>query len=149
MKFARVGGLSPVNQKGNYGRDTYHAAPAKFGTYAFIYPYIELFLVLWNGKNKNELKHNGIRYFEYDGPLWTYLDCVATLNRGGWRLTDTGTLEKAVKKEYASRVKQRKTMFLDFMKEEERKNLPSWYFGNNNARNISWDHLEVFIPKKI
>jgi hypothetical protein len=44
VRFVRYGGLSPVKQKG-YGSDTYHAPPARKGIYAFVFPYIEKFLI--------------------------------------------------------------------------------------------------------
>lgn len=46
IKFARVGGLSPVKQKGyNKGEETFHSPPCKKGIYAFVHPYYEPFLL--------------------------------------------------------------------------------------------------------
>jgi hypothetical protein len=44
IKFARWGGLSPVKQAG-YGGTTFHSPPARKGIYAFVWPYIEKFLL--------------------------------------------------------------------------------------------------------
>lgn len=46
LKFARYGGLSSVNQEG-YDRNTedFHGPPAKRGFYAFVWPFIEQFLL--------------------------------------------------------------------------------------------------------
>lgn len=46
LKFARYGGLSSVNQEGyNSNIGSFHSPPAKRGFYAFVWPYIELFLL--------------------------------------------------------------------------------------------------------
>lgn len=44
IKFVRFGGLSPVIQEG-YGKDSYHAPPARKGFYAFPESTIERFLL--------------------------------------------------------------------------------------------------------
>ena len=46
LKFVRFGGLSSINQLG-YETNTpdFHAPPAKRGFYAFVWPYVELFLL--------------------------------------------------------------------------------------------------------
>lgn len=46
VRFARVGGLSSVKQKG-YSPEmkSYHSPPARKGIYAFIYPYMDWFLL--------------------------------------------------------------------------------------------------------
>ena len=48
IKFARVGGLSPVIQEGytvDSDRKTFHSPPARKGFYAFTHPYFEPFLL--------------------------------------------------------------------------------------------------------
>jgi len=46
IKFARYGGLSPVKQTAYPpSEDSFHEAPAKRGFYAFVWPYIEKFLL--------------------------------------------------------------------------------------------------------
>ena len=51
LTFVRYGGLSPVKQKKERGEpENYHYPPANRGIYAFVWPYIELFLVGTGGK---------------------------------------------------------------------------------------------------
>jgi len=46
IEFARAGGLSPVKQEGyNPAMPTMHSPPARKGVYAFVWPYIETFLL--------------------------------------------------------------------------------------------------------
>ena len=46
IQFVRFGGLSSVKQKGyNPSMPTYHAPPARRGIYAFVWPYIDVFLL--------------------------------------------------------------------------------------------------------
>ncbi len=46
LKFARYGGLSSVNQKGyDPNDDDFHAPPASRGFYAFVWPFVEQFLL--------------------------------------------------------------------------------------------------------
>jgi hypothetical protein len=103
MKFMRVGGLSSIRQKGNYGRDTFHSAPARKGIYAFIWPYYEPFLALWSDRNVAEYKNNGIRTFEYTGMVWThYIDLAKSSNIvGSWVKVHTSELETIVRKQKA------------------------------------------------
>lgn len=45
VKFMRFGGLSPVPQKGYNKTNTFHSPPARKGIYAFLWPYIDRFLI--------------------------------------------------------------------------------------------------------
>ena len=46
MKFVRYGGLSSVRQRGYDANSTgFHSPPARRGIYAFIWPYVEWFLL--------------------------------------------------------------------------------------------------------
>lgn len=46
LKFARYGGLSSVNQTGyDPHTDDFHSPPARRGFYAFVWPFIEVFLL--------------------------------------------------------------------------------------------------------
>jgi len=54
MKFIRIGGLSPVKQKGNYGEDGFHNAPAKRGIYAFPFGVFEPYLLTGSFEDKWE-----------------------------------------------------------------------------------------------
>lgn len=64
VKFARFGGLSSVKQKGyDASMPTFHSPPARKGIYAFIYPYIEMFLL--SGKQSSiESKHSKFEYIK-------------------------------------------------------------------------------------
>lgn len=103
MKFIRIGGLSPVKQKGNYGKDGFHNAPARRGIYAFPFGVFEPFLLTgrhdkWevikedvgntvDAKYRNKkyylrfkedkifpMKPKKPRRFYYNGPIWCHLD---------------------------------------------------------------------------
>jgi hypothetical protein len=54
LRFVRYGGLSPVKQLG-FGKDTFHAPPARRGIYAFPWPYIERFLLTVDDMATGEL----------------------------------------------------------------------------------------------
>lgn len=95
VTLARVGGLSPVRQ-------TNDAAPVKHGVWAFIWPYIDPFLLTSTGPEglrrsdakrsirSTQLKREGLRKFEHRGELWTLLPIPTSVIRGRWRRT-TGT----------------------------------------------------------
>lgn len=80
MKFIRFGGLSPVNHKKFYKIDSYHSPPCKRGVYAFIYPYVEDFLISWKISNHDEswrARYNKFyrankKIFEYKGNVWVH-----------------------------------------------------------------------------
>jgi len=89
IKFTRIGGLSPVVQKG-YTTDPekrgYHTPPARKGLYAFIHPHFEGFLLggTWSklGKNNAHEKFeyvkdkdgNKIKYYKDDYPMEKVLE---------------------------------------------------------------------------
>lgn len=140
MKFARCGGLSAVKQT-HYKSipETFHSPPTRRGTYAFIWPYYELFLVMWNERNKKEMETNGFRIFNYDGPIWCHLaETKSSIMKGGWYKTDTETLEKALKKAINSDRQQlhRDKFFQVWQSTRGKFNPYKW---------ITKDHLEVFI----
>lgn len=57
MKFVRYGGLSSVRQRGYETQATgFHSPPARRGIYAFIWPYVERFLL--NGYEMDPYKPN-------------------------------------------------------------------------------------------
>lgn len=62
ISLCRYGGLNIVKQRGNYGNDTFHSAPERYGFYAFPYSFVEMFLV---GSTKTkEVKKIRIRSLE-------------------------------------------------------------------------------------
>ena len=165
IKFCRWGGLSPVKQKG-YNRDmpTFHSPPCRKGFYAFLWPYIDLFLLgsndvfknnhKWTGKitytkesflgEEYDLEHVALqkpRIFKHHGYIWHHLG--KHLNRkdikkkrGSWVKTSYHKYCLAVKKEL----------------HEMRKSRCIWWgnlkgFPNNPATGYGVDHLEVFIER--
>ncbi len=156
LSLVRYGGLNLVKQKGNYGNDTYHSAPEKYGFYAFIYPYIELFLI---GSTKvNEFKASVRKEFNaVDGLIWSHIKPVNSSDiiqvHNSWYKTTVEVLKKSIAKEYAesSSLLQAYNFFQDIDKripfnpnkspdelKIQRINPYSW---------CSTDYLEVFICK--
>lgn len=74
LKFARVGGLSPVTYKLPKGKEpNFHfPPPRKKGIYAFVYPYMEPYLWAWSKDNVLDFKDKGYRVFQYEGYLWCH-----------------------------------------------------------------------------
>lgn len=72
VSLVRWGGLTMVKQKGNYGRDTFHAAPERYGFYAFLFPFIDLFLI--SSTKKTEF-NAGVRkeFHAISGVIWTHI----------------------------------------------------------------------------
>lgn len=152
VALVRYGGLNMVKQKGNYGNKTYHSAPERFGFYAFIFPYIELFLI--GSTKQNEFKA-GVRkeFHAIDGEIWTHLkpsnrkDIIAEHN--SWYKVHVSVLNKTIRQVYANDSTNIQTRYY-FMDEEKR--IP---FNSetpfpkikriNPYSNSSTDHMEVFV----
>lgn len=160
IKFCRYGGLSPVIQKGykeTKDDPTFHSPPARRGIYAFVWPYIEVFLLTNSfGEIKwiksDELNEYGDpleklikpRIFVYTGELWHHLEkwCHGgdiIKKHGGWVKTTFEVYVEALRKEFHS------------LKEGG-----CWYMGendkpfkkiNNPTTYTCKDHLEVFIER--
>lgn len=106
LTFCRVGGLSPVKQKKN------KSVPTRYGLYAFVYPYIELFFLSATNDNgiatekerqrKNtryyQFLREGYRKFEHVGYLWTRIYIPGAKIKNGWCYTDTETLKSMMPK---------------------------------------------------
>ena len=160
IKFCRYGGLSPVIQRGykeTKDEPTFHSPPARKGVYAFVYPYIEVFLLGGFGENKYvetdekdeygdpKLKLIKPRIFEYEGELWHHLgkhchgsDIIQRHNE--WYKTTFDVYVEALRKEFHE-LRIEEEMFLrHFNKSEQIK-------SNNPTRFMSKDHLEVFIER--
>lgn len=104
VSLVRWGGLTMVRQKGNYGRDTSHAAPERYGFYAFIFPFIELFLI--SSTKKTEFNARVRKEFHAtDGYIWTHIkpyDATMIVDvRGDWFKVHVFNLNKIVKKAFA------------------------------------------------
>ena len=101
LKLARYGGLSHIKQKHfttNEEEMGYHGAPERKGFYAFLYPYIEWFLLggtekikdIENPKNKRQILVHKYRIFKVNGYVWTHLtipkefQAFIVQERGSW-----------------------------------------------------------------
>lgn len=104
VSLVRWGGLTMVRQKGNYGRDTFHAAPERYGFYAFLFPFIDLFLISSTKKTEFDA---GVRkeFHAVDGVIWTHLkpsDSSLILDvQGNWYKVNVSVLNKMVQKAFA------------------------------------------------
>lgn len=160
IRFCRWGGLSSVNQKGyNPSMPTFHSPPCRRGIYAFVWPYIDLFLLTGGFDNNHKWNKEGTedsclqkpRIFDYNGELWHHLGehlsptkhlCV----KGSWYKTSFNDYIKALRKCFHSMVS------INFncdriLKNPEKKNWCVWYMTNNPTIGYTKDELEVFIEK--
>tara|TARA_Y100001960_G_scaffold331745_1_gene429766 strand:+ start:1342 stop:1857 length:516 start_codon:yes stop_codon:yes gene_type:complete len=118
VTLARYGGIGKVvKQKGNYSSNeddmTFHQAPERYGYYAFIFPYIELFLlgspVNKAGKEDEQPGRSRGRFvekkakiykkfFATDGTLWTHMEPkkrhMVIAERGGWYKVNVSDLHR-------------------------------------------------------
>ena len=142
VTFIRYGGLSAVRQKG-FGKDSYHAPPTRKGFYAFVWPYIETFLLSGYTENQNKVRkqnsEEGIwklhhpRKFDYTGMLWHHLDTKFAIRaKGSWVLTSYDDYCEALDTE----LHKLKKASLD----------KGVIIRSGNTGYFSKDHLEVFIP---
>lgn len=152
VALVRYGGLNLVKQKGNFGRDTYHSAPERFGYYAFIFPYIELFLI---GSTKTVEFKAGVRkkFHAVDGYIWTHFkpedpkDIIAVHN--SWYKVPVSVMNKLIRKTYAEDCAMMQTYY--HFKDHE-KRIP-WNEGADDPKvhrinpysYASTDHMEVFV----
>lgn len=137
--LSRYGGLTLVNQKGNYGRDTFHAAPERYGFYAFIYPYVEMFLAM--STKRKEVNEGTYKKFKaIDGFIWIHLEPKRKSEivemKNSWYKIHVSSLPGAIAKVYAK----------DSAEMGE-------IWGNNIGRLnpysiTSKDHLEVFVCRE-
>lgn len=104
VSLVRWGGLTMVRQKGNYGRETFHTAPERYGFYAFIFPFIELFLISSTKKTEFDA---GVRkeFHAIDGYIWTHLKpydaSMIVAVQGDWFKVHVSNLNKMVQKAFA------------------------------------------------
>ena len=152
--LARYGGLSPVKQTHYQKKEeemNFHSPPEKYGFYAFIFPYIDWFLLsgtdkLKEGKFKNKRKRLTQKYrkFQVSGPIWTHMDIPPKLNafildkKGYWTKIDFIYLEEILK--YNKKEEKKYLFSLSGVK----KNIP---LSCNVYNFINTDHLEIFVPK--
>lgn len=148
IRLIRVGGLSPVSQ-------TNKKAPERRGLWAFVYPYVEPFLLgstddrgvtRVEGEKERpsryELMKRGVmrpRVFEYEGYLWTYWDAArhAILSRGDWHLVHSRDYVDVVRRGLAA---QQVTGLVGSVAYE--------VTHLRGRRSYSADHMEVFVPAR-
>ena len=144
IRLIRAGGLSPVKQKNN------PRAPEKWGVWAFIWPYSEMFLLgstcpegICSGEPKSryhQLKREGWRKFIHHGDVYTHIPVPGAPIVGEWYKTDGSTLDAYMTKHYANTMKLMRQWERDF-----------GYTGPVTDRNpwslFSKDEFEVFVPR--
>ena len=150
LTLARYGGLSPVKQK-HYQKNekdmNYHTAPEKYGIYAFLWPYIDWFLLsgdtgkmrnIENPKNKFDLLTVKYRKFKVKGPIWTHMDISTRYQafiieeKGSWVKIQSDLIYDILSKDIVQKKKELKSNNISI------KNPYSFF---------STDHLEIFVPK--
>lgn len=144
VTFARYGGLSSVKQNGyNPRMETFHSPPTRKGFYAYVFPYIELFLLSGFTENQNKVKENNEgnwklhrpRKFEYHGNLWHHLSTIKAIKRkGSWVLTTYEDYCEALDNELHNLMKATNA--------ESKGGL----IRSGNTGYFAKDHLEVYIP---
>lgn len=144
IHLVRVGGLSPIKQsKGS--------APERYGVWAFIYPYVEPFLLgstnpegihkpgdQERGNTRyHQMKREGLKHFNHKGVLYTRIAIPGVEQTNGWFKTDADTLSKYMGKHYVE-------AWANLRKSNQK---PSYPLGANPWQIYSKDEFEVFIPK--
>lgn len=160
IMLARLGGLSPVVQ-------TNKSAPVSRGYWAFIWPYIEMFLVgstddfgpVQGGRKSrpsraelNKDKKLRLRKFRYEGLLWTGLQSAerfAIQREGYWFLVDAADLSEIVRRtvhnEYVAWAATSNLGRIDGLKSPPGA-AGSRVMPNKGPIPLSKDILEVFVP---
>ena len=157
ISLCRYGGIGKhIKQKGNYSKSeesSYHKAPESKGYYAFIFPYVELFLL---GSPVNKAGKNGDtnkgqcrgRFVEKEarvykkfhassGTIWTHLKpkkrSMIIEEKGSWVKINVSDFSKVLSQSIADEIKGIRTNYSVKLKS------PFYY--------VSKDHMEVFITK--
>lgn len=160
--FARFGHMNPKRDKDKEKKFSkgFHTPPENKGIYAFIWPYIELFLIGWNDSlfkktgNKDEygfdiLKPKNIKKFQHHGEIWTHFvdqarkTGVGLQYKDSWVKIHTSNLEFLLKKVISQDCK-----FLKNNGPKEKIKNP-YKIGSCSTITMSKDHLEVFISNKV
>ena len=160
IELARLGGLSPVRQRGN------RSAPEKKGVYAFIYPNVELFLAGatdhrgYHGERPSRADQYAagkakLKRFRYDGLLWCRFPGVRGMkDKNGWRLAHSSDVRKAAQKYHAALVgesyaRQFKSMpheHFEWEGDQSKAEYGVAQHGNKGSHSFSLDTFEVFVP---
>jgi len=164
IELARYGGLSPVKQKHyttNYDEMTFHGAPEKYGMYAFLWPYIDWFLLTGNTgkmkddskeyKNKRESLNCSYKRFSVDGEIWIHLDVPAKYQymildeRGSWIKIHSDNFVLLFKKVYAITTGEAIELERNGFGSSEINDLDKTI--KSAFKFFTTDHLEIFVPK--
>jgi len=144
--FARFGGLSPVKYERKNTFSSFHKAPSKKGIYAFLYPYIESFLWVWNETKYKNIKErkDRIRKFTYNGPIWCHFTehFPHYAHNGSWVCISMDEYKKVLKKVVHADIKWLKEHECEFA---GRIRNP---YKRGLGGGMGKDHLEVFIEAK-
>lgn len=136
ITLCRFGGLGMVKQKGNYGKDGFYNAPERYGFYAFLYQFVDIYLA---SSTQRIAKDNYKRFNVIDGFIWTHIkpskDRLIVEKVNSWYKVSIETFIKCVKKAYAMDSGSLEAKF-----SEPSRNNPYCHY-------ISRDHLEVFITR--
>jgi hypothetical protein len=157
--LSRVGGLSPVKQKNT-------SAPAKKGLWAFMWPWIDTFLLGSTndrGISKEDsitrgqqLKTEGLRKFKYCGYLWTHFDVPGKMvaRKGMWNLVHSGDLATVAPRAYQYNLKDARQEYYNRLTEASKldPNLKEYHRIRSMAeaqwavRHADWSEMcEVFV----
>ena len=127
LVLARYGGLSTVKQK-HYQKNEknmdFHTAPEKYGIYAFLWPYIDWFLLtgdtgkmrkVENPKNKFDSLTVKYRKFKVSGPVWTHMNIPPKYQpfiieeKGSWVKIHSDLIYEILSKDIVERKKELKS----------------------------------------
>lgn len=149
--FCRVGGLSPVKQTHYISNEDkgFHNPPVRKGTYAFIWPYIEPFLFMWNEDKAREFLTKGIRKFFYEGYLWCHFteQFPAALIKGCWVKVHTDDFWDVFHKKMIQDSKDVRSAYKKFVPSDNELIIRNPYKTSNGCFACSMDELEVFIER--
>lgn len=171
IQLCRYGGLNMTKQKhytSNEEDAYFHSAPEKFGFYAFLYPYVDLFFVTQTTgkikkntdgiKRKREAFNVPYKKFSVEGYVWTHMVIphkhmhYVEKEFGSWSKIHTEGLRKVIDKDYAYH-SGRVTNFDGFTSKNmwgEESFIPGCVRSSNKSpynRGFSTDHLEIFVGK--
>lgn len=161
--FARFGHMNPKRDKtkeARFSKEGFHSAPENKGIYAFIWPYIELFLVAWNDAyqtktgRKDEfdceiIQFKNIKKFQHHGEVWChFVDQARKFGVGlqyknSWVKIHTINLPLLLQKTIAQDCKSLKQYGF------KQKISDPYKRGKGYGLTMTKDHLEVFIPNKV
>ena len=164
IELARYGGLSPIKQKHyttDYENMSFHGAPEKYGIYAFLWPYIDWFLISGdtgkmkddkdNLKNKRSALNCTYKRFSVDGHIWIHLDIppkfqhMVLEERGSWVKIHSDNFVELFRKVYAITTGEAIDLERRGWGQEEESDLDKTI--KSAFKSFTTDHLEIFVPK--